>query len=35
MSSRRNKISYDNVSPELNNCPAYTTEAGVFGIVFN
>ena len=35
MSSRRNRISYDNVPPELNNCPACVTEAGVFGIVFN
>ena len=35
MSSHRNKISYDNVSPELNDCPAYIIEAGVFGVVFN
>ena len=35
MSSRRNKISYDNMSPELGGCPAYIIEAGVFGVVFN
>ncbi len=31
----RDRISYDNMSLELNNCLAYTTEAGVFGVVFN
>lgn len=35
MSSRRNRISYDNVLPELDDCPTHITEAGVFGIVFN
>ena len=35
MSSRRNKMSYDNMPPELDNCPAYIPEAGVFGVVFN
>ena len=29
----RDRISYDNMSLELNDCLAYTTEAGVFGVV--
>ena len=31
----RDRISYSNMSPELDDCLAYTTEAGVFGAVFN
>lgn len=35
MSSRRNRISYDNMSSELDDCPVYITKVGVFGAVFN
>lgn len=31
----RNRISYDNMSPELDGGPAYITEADIFGVVFN
>ena len=35
MSSCRNKLSYDNIPPDLSDCPAFIPEAGVFGVVFN
>ena len=35
MSSRRNRISYDNIPADLSDCPAYITEVDTFGVVFN
>lgn len=35
MLASRDRISYDNMSPELDGGPVYITEAGVFGVVFN
>lgn len=35
MLSRKDRISYDNIPTDLSDCPAYITEAGVFGVVLN